>query len=99
MHMSTFMTPFLDQGQHIIHALGLIRYVVDTLETLSFVEPESTHPTSGSYNPPKNGCAYYFMGHGEKLRDACRFTIDKETSDGPTTHSCSKNFSKPVMSI
>ena len=99
LHVSTFLKPFLDVGHNLVHALGFFRYVVEKLESLPFTEPDNPLTIPGSYNPPKNGCAYYFTPHGSKIRNARKFSIDgatKETADGPTTYRCNKHY--PLVS-
>ena len=72
-----------------------LAYLVDTTEKLHINDP---HPApcekiEGSYNPPKNGCAYYFEEDGHQIRRNMPFTIDKEREKKkPSDEDCTKIF-------
>jgi len=46
------------------------------------VPSENPDPIPGTYNPPRDGRAYYFTEHGQQLRQMRSFPIDKEKKKG-----------------
>uniref|UniRef100_A0A7M5UHH5 HMG domain-containing protein n=2 Tax=Clytia hemisphaerica TaxID=252671 RepID=A0A7M5UHH5_9CNID len=60
------------------------------------VKPEGANPISGTYNPPRDGRAYYFSNHGQQIRKIRSFPIDKRNQASKPSTECSKKF--PVVS-
>lgn len=59
------------------------------------VQPDAAIPIPNSYNPPKNGRAYYFHPHGCQLRKVRPFKIDNkktENFDDVPESFCAKKF-------
>ena len=58
------------------------------------VKSEDPLPIEGTYNPPRDGRAYYFSSHGQQLRQMRSFPIDME-KEKSNSALCTKNY--PVV--
>lgn len=54
-----------------------MNYLVNQLKSLATIVPDSPEFFS-TYNPPRDGCAYYITKEGHKLRQVHKFSIDVE---------------------
>lgn len=80
--------------------LALLKYIVERVEEIKSksVQPGIASPIPQSYNPPKNGRAYYFEAEGRQIRQPRKFSIDKEkdrkdtVDDALSIGQCSKDY-------
>lgn len=75
----------------------MVRFCCNISKTIHAVDvkPDEPLPIVGSYNPPRDGRAYYFTPHGRQLRKMRSFPIDVEKESSVPSTTCTKKY--PVV--
>ena len=97
-YLEPFITSFVQNDVLDRDAASFLHYLVHRIRSTSLLFPDVPDAAEipNSYNPPKNGCFYYFNPNGSRIRNNRPFSIDEEGNtvhdDEPTTSSCSKKY-------